>query len=239
MQAFNLTKPTVLSDSDVVESYLQSMNLSLHDLTRIFERGLSGRYSTTRNHPLISRGQYFYGEAVSGARDILASRGYKGLSLRNVELTVDKNHAIYICRGCNQTGLINGYPESRMKKGDFTCDLMGLIRNNNPGQGILELNDNQLKIDFGLSNEDITPPLPNKIGLDLWFLLYDFDKTDEYGRVGIRAELSRPISYNDRNIVNSFSTRLILDIHQPEPIIQGRDTPQFTQDIELDISKVG
>ncbi|MFF0977539.1 hypothetical protein ACFYK5_19265, partial [Proteus mirabilis] len=111
--------------------------------------------------------------------------------------------------------------------------------NNNPGQGILELNDNQLKIDFGLSNEDITPPLPNKIGLDLWFLLYDFDKTDEYGRVGIRAELSRPISYNDKNIVNSFSTRLILDIHQPEPIIQGRDTPQFTQDIELDISKVG
>ncbi|MDI8954367.1 hypothetical protein MJO10_31470, partial [Salmonella enterica subsp. enterica serovar Anatum] len=43
--------------------------------------------------------------------------------------------------------------------------------------------------------------LPNKIGLDLWFLLYDFYELDGDERVGIRAELSRPISYNSKNVV--------------------------------------
>ncbi|MDI5700019.1 hypothetical protein MJL76_23990, partial [Salmonella enterica subsp. enterica serovar Montevideo] len=58
-------------------------------------------------------------------------------------------------------------------------------------------------------------------------------------RVGIRAELSRPISYNSKNVVNDFSTRLILDVHQPDPIVQNGDVPQFTPDIDLDILKTG
>ncbi|XBS68929.1 hypothetical protein ABK905_20605 [Acerihabitans sp. KWT182] len=239
MYAFNFAKPVVLSDPDVVESYLQPMNLSQANLQRILDRGLSGRYSTTPNHPLISRGQYFYGEAVSGARDILAPHGYKRLSIRNVELTTNDTTAIYICRGCDQTGLVHGYPESRMKKGEFTCDLMGLILNNTPGQRKLRLDDNQLNLDLDLFEGDTIPLLPNKIGLDLWFLLYDFYVLDEHHRVGMRAELSRPISYNDKNVVNSFSTRLILDIHQPDPIIRSGDEPQFTPNIEFDISKAG
>lgn len=66
-----------------------------------------------------------------------------------------------------------------------------------------------------------------------------FYEIDDFHRVGIRAELSRPISYNDKNVVNSFSTRLILDINGPEPIIQSNDAPLFTPDIDLDIIKVG
>ncbi|KFC84282.1 hypothetical protein [Buttiauxella agrestis] len=239
MYSHNLAKTVVLADPSDVESYLQPMNLSQSDLGRILERGLSGRYSTTQNHPAISRGQYFYGEGVSGAREILAPKGYKRLSIRNVELTVSDNVAIYLCRGCDQTGLLHGYPESRLKKGDFTCDLMGLIHNNTPGQGDLKFDDTQLKLDLDLPEGDVVPLLPNKIGMDLWFLLYDFYEIDDFHRVGIRAELSRPISYNDKNVVNSFSTRLILDINGPEPIIQSNDAPLFTPDIDLDILKVG
>ncbi|MDI5754270.1 hypothetical protein MJL79_27560, partial [Salmonella enterica subsp. enterica serovar Montevideo] len=114
-----------------------------------------------------------------------------------------------------------------MKKGDFTCELMGLIHNNTPGQGELILDDSQLKLDLDLPEGDVIPLLPNKIGLDLWFLLYDFYELDGDERVGIRAELSRPISYNSKNVVNDFSTRLILDVHQPDPIVQNGDVPQF------------
>ena len=60
MYSHNLAKTIVLADPDDVESYLQSLNLSQSDLRRILERGLSGRYSTTQNHPKTSRGQYFY-----------------------------------------------------------------------------------------------------------------------------------------------------------------------------------
>ncbi len=72
--------------------------------------------------------------------------------------------AIYICRGCDQTGLVHGYPESRAKKGDFTCELMGLIRSNNPGQGTLGFEDEQMNFEFEcLGDESL---LPNHLGLD-------------------------------------------------------------------------
>lgn len=239
MYAHSLAKTVVLADPYDVEAYLQPMNLSQSDFARILERGLSGRYSTTQNHPATSRGQYFYGEGVSALRDILAPKGYTRKSLRNVELTVSDKVAIYLCRGCDQTGLVRGYPESRMKKGDFTCELMGLIHDNNPGQGKLMLDDNQLKLDLGLKESEIISLLPNKIGRDLWFLLYNFYELDEFGRVGIRAELSRPVSYNNKNVVNAFSTRLILDVQQPEPTVRNSVEPQFTPDIDLDILKTG
>ncbi|EIY5155790.1 hypothetical protein KAG03_11990 [Klebsiella variicola] len=239
MYSHNLEKTVVLADPNDVESYLQPLNLSQNDLIRILERGLSGRYSTTPNHPATSRGQYFYGEGVSAAREILAPKGYSRLSLRNVELTVSDKVAIYLCRGCDQTGLVHGYPESRMKKGDFTCELMGLIHDNNPDQGKLMLDDSQFKLDLDVPEGAVIPLLPNKIGRDLWFLLYELYELDEFNRLGIRAELSRPVSYNNKNVVNSFSTRLILDARQPDPIVRNDTTPQFTPDIDLDILKTG
>ena len=51
MFSHNLAKTVVLVDPNDVESYLRPMNLSQSDLGRILERGLSGRYSTTQNHP--------------------------------------------------------------------------------------------------------------------------------------------------------------------------------------------
>ena len=57
--------------------------------------------------------------------------------------------------------------------------------------------------------------------------------------MSIRAELSRPISYNDKNIVNDFSTRLILDTKRPSPVVMIGVEPQFTPDFDIDISQVG
>ncbi|MDC9615268.1 hypothetical protein PSI19_15625 [Xenorhabdus khoisanae] len=144
--------------------------------------------------------------------------------------------AIYICRGCDQTGLVHGYPESRAKKGDFTCELMGLIRSNNPRQGTLGFEDEQMNFEFEcLGDESL---LPNHLGLDLWFLLYNFYEIDEH-QLGIKAELSRPITYNQKNIVNSFSTRLILNTTPTDPVIKRGEEPQFTPEIEIDILKTG
>ncbi|CDG89813.1 hypothetical protein [Xenorhabdus bovienii] len=232
----DLARPITHSEPDSVDSYLATLGLAQDDLNAILRRGLSGRYSTTQNHPVTSRGQYFYGEAVSGAREILSFKGFKKLSIRNVELTVSDSIAIYICRGCDQTGLVHGYPESRMKKGDFTCELMGLIRSNNPGQGLLSFEGEQMN--FGFEFLDDKPLLPNKLGLDLWFLLYNFYKIDEH-QLGIKAELSRPITYSQKNIVNGFSTRLILNTAPTDPVIKQGEEPQFTSEIEIDILKTG
>ncbi|PNK64928.1 MULTISPECIES: hypothetical protein [Pantoea] len=239
MSLQNLIKNEILTAQHDVESYLNSLNLSQSDLTQILERGLSGRYSTTLNHPLTSRGQFFYGEAVSAAREILAPKGFERLSVRNVELTISDKVAIYICHGCSQTGLELGYPESNSPKGDFTCELMGLIHNNAPGQGKLSLDESQLTLEFDQPDMDVIPILPNKIGRDLWFLLYEFYELDEFNRLGIRAELSRPLSYNDNNVVNSFSTRLILDMNQTDALFRNSELPQFTPKIDLDIFKTG
>ncbi|MGL5218367.1 MAG: hypothetical protein ACRC8G_02545 [Plesiomonas shigelloides] len=231
-------KPVVLADSHVVESYLeQHVGLSQVDLKLILERGLSGLYSTTINHPAISRGAYFYGEAVSAAREILAPKGFQRRSIRNIEFAVNERSAIYVCRGCEQTGLVEGRPESRYPKGEFTREFMGLIYDNYPGQGRLVLDDNQ--ISFDLPEMDVEPILPNQLGLDLWFLLYSLDRDADSSRCTIKAELSRPASFNNKGIVNSFSTRLILNMSEPDYMSHGNDVPQFTPDIDLDILKMG
>lgn len=239
MQAYDFANTVVFSEPVSVDFHLASLGLTQADLISALKKGLSGRYSTTANHPATMRGQYFYGEGVSGLREALAVKGFKKLSPSNVEFTLDDKIAIYFCRGCEQTGLTAGKPESRLKKGDFTRGIMGLIHSNNPSQAPLPFESPQLDLGLDYSDDGSVPLLPNDLGLDLWFLLYDLYKIGNDGQMGIRAELSRPISYNDKGIINGFSTRLILNIETPELIIRSNEETEFTPDIEFDILKTG
>lgn len=239
MNAYNFANPVVLSEPETVDAYLAKLGLTQIELVSALERGLSARHSTTPNHPVTSAGQFFFAESVSGLRDILAPKGFTKQSLNNVELTSNDEIALYICRSCEQTGLPKGRPESHLKKGDFTVGLLGLIHDDYPGQGRLSLDDVQMDLDLGAVIHDLPTQPMNKLGKDLWMLLYHLYEIDEHHRMGIRAELARPVSYNSRNIINGFSTRLILNTHTPDLLFSSNDEPQFTPDIELDISKAG
>lgn len=239
MHAYDFANTVVFSEPVSVDLHLASLGLTQADLISALKKGLSGRYSTTPNHPATMRGQYFYGEGVSGLREALVLKGFKKLSPRNVEFTVNDEIAIYFCRGCEQTGLAAGKPESRLKKGDFTREIMGLIRSNNPNQAPLPFESPQMDLGLDCSDDGSISLLPNDLGLDLWFLLYELYKTGDDGQMGIRAELSRPVSYNDKGIINGFSTRLILNIENPETSIRSNEETEFTADIDIDILKTG
>ncbi|MCG3464060.1 hypothetical protein L7G72_20100 [Xenorhabdus bovienii] len=156
--------------------------------------------------------------------------------MKNVELTVNDRIAIYICSGNNQTGLVNYYPESRTKKGKFTREILGLSYATNPTAYLLDFQNKQMDFDFSSHDED--KPSSAQLGLDVWFLLHYVYQIDEY-QWGMRAEFSQPTTYNQKNVVNGFSTRLILNTAPTDPVVKQDNEPQFTQDIEIDILKTG
>lgn len=240
MQLLNTARIKVIHQEDEANAFLSSLGVCSSELIEILFRGLSKRESVTSNYPAASKGHFFTGEAVSSSREILSKKGFKKLSISNVEFVANDKIAIHITRGCEQTGLTNGYPETFYPKGEFTCDLMGLFENNIPGQGVLPtINDEQLTFDFPESDAVNFIPPPNKLNLDLWFLLYAFAEQNSFGQTTIRAELSRPLSFNYKNKINSFSIRVILTIPTDHPIEPVAISPEFTPDIDIDILNVG
>ncbi|MCL1056802.1 hypothetical protein L2729_02200 [Shewanella gelidimarina] len=185
-------------------------------------RGLSARKRMTENNPVTSGGQYFYGDVVRALRELLKSSGYEKESTRNVELTINKNKAIaiYLCSGCEQTGNPLGVPQSSTDKGDFTLELFGLNYDNAPN---LDLFPELLP----LSNPK------NKLNCDIWFLLHNFDKSNNM----LKAELTRPISYDKKGYVTGFDleNRIIIDMERDE-IISIK--PDFNEDIDFEIDEI-
>jgi len=240
MQLLNTERIKVIHQEDDVNAFLSSLDVSTEEFTEILYRALSKRESVTSNFPAASKGHFFTGEAVSSSREILSLKGFKKLSIRNVEFVANDKIAIHITRGCEQTGLVNGYPETFYPKGEFTCDLMGLFENDMPGQGTLPtINDEQLTFDFPTTNIENISPLPNKLNLDLWFLMYTFTEPNSFGQQTIRAEFSRPLTFSYKNKINSFSIRVILSIPTDHPIEPVTISPEFTPDIDIDILNVG
>lgn len=243
MQLLERSLSRVVSTPSDVDKTLTSLGLDVNDLHEILRRGMGARQSVTENHPITFKGQMFYGESVSAAREILRPKGFERKSIRNVELTINDQIALYICRGCEQTGLANGKPSSALKKGDFTRELMGLVLDDNPGQLSFSFDSRQELLDFGVNTADeLIIKQHNKLDLDLWILLYCLIDRDEFGNyTGIRAELSKPHSFNTNGIINSFSVRLILSLPTPDfDLFKSDDTAtHFTPEIDIQIEGLG
>ncbi|CDG99830.1 hypothetical protein [Xenorhabdus bovienii] len=232
----NLARTIVHTEPNIVDTRLAALGLTQEDLNEILRQAMSFRLSTTKNNAVTAGGTLFYHGAIRAIRDVLSKKGFKRLPLSNVELTVNDRIAIYICSGNDQTGLVNGYPESDTDKGEFTLKLLGLVQNNHPLQQILDFQDQQMNLDFSSHDED--KPSSAQLGLDVWFLLHYVYQIDEY-QWGMQAEFSQPTTYNQKNVVNGFSTRLILNTAPTDPVVKQDNEPQFTQDIEIDILKTG
>ncbi|CDH33762.1 hypothetical protein [Xenorhabdus bovienii] len=232
----NLARTIIHTEPNIVDTRLAALGLTQEDLNEILQRAMSFRLSTTKNNAVTAGGTLFYHGAIRAIRDVLSKKGFKRLPLSNVELTANDRIAIYICSGNDQTGLANAYPESRTKKGEFTRKILGLSYASNPTAYSFEFQNKQIDLDF--SSHDNDEALSTQLGLDVWCLLHYVYQIDEY-QWGMRAEFSQPTTYNQKNVVNGFSTRLILNTAPTDPVIKQDNEPQFTQDIEIDILKTG
>lgn len=218
-----LTKHVLVpNQKNTVETNKEQLESHLVHIKEALQRGLSARKRMTENNPVTSGGQYFYSEVVRALRELLKPYGYERESIRNVELTINKNEgiALYLCSGCDQTGNSSGIPQSSTDKGDFTLDLFSLKYDDAP-------------------NLDLFPELlpqsdpKNKLNCDAWFLLHFFDKNNNK----IKAELVRPISYNKKGYVTGFDldNRIIIDIDSEEI----NDTEiDFNEEIDFDIEEL-
>ncbi|EJG0325088.1 hypothetical protein CGI99_20195 [Vibrio parahaemolyticus] len=195
---------------------------NLPHIREALQRGLSARKRMTENNPVTSGGQYFYGDTIRALRELLKPHGYVRESIRNVELTINKEEkiAIYLCSACEQTGNPAGFPQSITDKGDFTLDLLAL------------------KFEENLNYDLFPETLPesntkNKLNCDVWFLLHNFDKNNNK----LTAELARPVSYNKRGYVTGFDleNRIIIDMDNEEIVDSQVD---FNDEIDFDIEEV-
>lgn len=201
------------------KEHLQPLLVHIKEALR---RGLSARKRMTVNNPVTSGGQYFYSEVTRALRELLKPFGYERVSLRNVELTINKTEgvAIYLCGGCDQTGNEFGTPQSSTDKGEYTLDLLAL------------------KYD-DLPNLDLFPELlpqvspQNKLNSNVWFLLHNYDKNANK----IKAELVKPISYNKKGYVTGFdlSSRIILDVDHTDI---SEITVDFNDKIDIEIEEI-
>ncbi|MHA7231481.1 hypothetical protein ACVT98_22765 [Vibrio campbellii] len=206
------------SNDSIREHLCSNLNLVKEALLR----GLSVRRRITENNPLTSGGQLFYSEVVRALREELKPLGYERESLRNVELTINKEMgiAIYLCSGCDQTGNPAGVPQSSSEKGDFTLDLFALHYDDAPN--------------LNLFPELLPQSNPkNKLNCDVWFLLHFFDKNNNK----VMAELVRPLSYNKKGFVTGFDldSRIIIDIESEEVTDTEVD---FNDEIDFDIEEI-
>lgn len=208
----------------VKEEKLQSLNLQEEILRTALLRGLSSRRSMTKNNPLTSGGQYFYSETIRALRELLKDKGFVGESIRNIELTINRDLgvAIYLCTGCKQTGLKNGTPQSKTDKGDFTLNLFNLNQIESPNYDMFQ---------------DLIPKkqINNAIKCEIWFLLHYFNKDNNT----LMAELTKPISFNSKGYVTGFDSknRFIIDIDMNKPIDidDSTLTQSFNGDIDIPI----
>ncbi|SUC36237.1 Uncharacterised protein [Providencia rustigianii] len=232
--AENVVKQLTFSEPNEVDHYLSHLDLTQDELGLILSKALSYRLSATSDDTRNAGGTRFYQEAIRSARDTLKHKGFKSLYKQGLELTENGKIAIYVCSGNEHTGIVNAYPQSKNAKGRWTLDVLGLSLDNNLNQIQLDYEDNQISFNFPAIDEKNDEE--NK--LEIWCLLHYAYQVNEF-QWEVKAELSKATTYDSKNFINGFSTRLILNTKPIDPITNLGMEPEFTPEIDIDILKTG
>lgn len=230
----NVVKQLTFSEQNEVDHHLSHLDLTRDELGLILSKSLSYRLSVTSDDARNAGGTRFYQEAIRSARDILKHKGFKSLYKQGLELTENGKVAIYVCSGNEHTGIVNAYPQSKNAKGRWTLDVLGLSLDNNLNQIQLDYEDNQIAFNFPTIDEKND----KENELDIWCLLHYSYQVNEF-QWEVKAELSKATTYNSKNFINGFSTRLILNTKPIDPITNLGIEPEFTPEIDIDILKTG
>lgn len=230
----NTVKQAIFSETNEVDRQLYPLDLTQDELSLLLSKALSYRLSATSDDTRNAGGTRFYQEAIRSARDILRHKGFKSRYSQGLELTENGKIAIYVCSGNEHTGIVNACPQSKNAKGKWTLDVLGLSLDNNLNQIHLDYEDEQIAFNFptidGKNDEE------NE--LDIWCLLHHSYQVNEF-QWEVKAELSKAATYNSKNFINGFSTRLILNTKPIDPITNLGMEPEFTPEVDIDILKTG
>lgn len=214
--------PTI-GTASVHAGLLVSMGLTLDDIDQAIVDGLIQFKKATKLHPVTHGGITAWGEINATLRAKLIGKaigwGYKhqaGLTItHNKELGI----AIIATSGDKDTGLFDGSPSTKNKKGPSTHNI---VTNN------LTLD---LFHELGENNSGVVQLHTNKIDpTETWVLLYHIDM----GRKEARYELSLPASIvqvygqEGKLKIDSWKSRIIF-----EPLPFDRATTSTSQD-EID-----
>lgn len=216
-------------------SLLATMGLTLDDIDQAIIDGLIQFKKTTKLHPVTHGGVTAWGEINATLRAKLIGKsigwGYKhqaGLSItHNKELGI----ALIATSGDKDTGLIEGLPSTKNKKGPSTRDL---VTNNMTPDLFNEHEDDSSGV-AQLHTNKVDPT-------ETWILLYHIDTA----RKEVRYELSLPASTiqirgeEDKLKIDSWKKRIIFE---PAPfdgaatLLSSQEEIGSTEEISFEISK--
>jgi hypothetical protein len=213
------------------ESKLNEMGLDEDCIVQAIRDGLIQFQRANEMHPLTHAGSSAWGEIVCTVRAKLRSFSSDwGFSLQSgLSLTHNKISGItlIVTSGDKDTGLVNGEPSTKNKKGPSTRNIV---------------DSNQIQDMFDDEHQCNSVQVRDPIdSTQTWVLLYRFDK----GLNEIRFELSLPSSTakisgkDDKLKIDSWKTRILFE---PIPfdsitITNPVDTLPFSDEITFEISK--
>lgn len=214
----------VISNSDR-HAELESLGLTEELLLGALTSGLTRRSPIIKGiHSQTSPGNNFRDGVFEYLRTKLRIFGFTAEVNHGVELTQNDQIAIYLSRGCNNTGISSLMPLSHDSKGDHTQKLFKLISESYSSQN------------------ELFPIDVSSIGMinathRVWTLLFYIKEIKD--DMTINAELSVPFSCDKQGRINSFSKRIILDTSeikvQKYTVGNSSSDTEFTEEIHLDV----
>tara|TARA_R110000823_G_C15950318_1_gene501619 strand:+ start:4690 stop:5397 length:708 start_codon:yes stop_codon:yes gene_type:complete len=220
----------VFDNPHEVEDQLQRLGkLTQEDFHQAISAANLSRADETAHSTKGYAGSTFYSNLIKQLRDILVVKSFKPHTHQNIELVLNDTVAIAVCKGDENTGKTTQDPHSARKKGGVTLALFGLSQDELPQQGKLFEKSDSLKINRGKLQLEIDGK-----ERDVWILMHYSQKIAD-GEYRVRAELSRPSTYDNKGRINSFSDRIMLDLMGLNIESQPNSETQFTDDIDFNI----
>ncbi len=184
---------TEVFDADGGEEPLKRLGLSREGLNRVIMRALDAALSCNENDPITMAGTMLWGKGIRFFAEEYRPFGWKRINPDNqgIILSPDGFIGVTAASGDEDTGIANGSPCTRSKKGRTT---VAACRDNRQG-----------------SFADWLDPLPaiastRVPGRSTWFLLMHRNRK----RNVLQAELSLPTSMDDDGYIVSWDKRILL-----------------------------
>jgi len=220
----------VIDNPHEVGNQLQQLGkLTQEDFQQAISAANLSRADETAHSTKGYAGSTFYSNLIKQLRDILVVKGFKPHTHQNIELVLNDTVAIAVCKGDENTGKTTQDPHSARKKGGVTLALFGLSQNKLPQNGELFEESDSLRINRGKLQLEIDGK-----ERDVWILMHYSQKIAD-GEYRVKAELSRPSTYDNKGRINSFSDRIMLDLMGLNIESQPNSETQFTDDIDFNI----
>lgn len=205
-------KTIVTSELFAARRRLDGLNIEMAAVVEAVRAGSLNRHSCTELDPRMFPGSAMWAVTIRHLRLGLIPRGWSFSESGNFSRTISPGGSlvIVVATGDEATGVPERSPTTQSRKGPRTVEVVA---------------SNAYQLDFPFEWPDNQQPNSENADATTWLLLV------HYGGNQVRAELSRPISFDDTFRVSGWHERIIL----PAIDIEPDDTFDFGPDESPDI----